>query len=232
MCADVWRTLYRPPTCGRRRFCCAQNKKTKGESYNVKLIVGLGNPGKEYEKTRHNVGFHVVDLVAEAEGWTWDGKLGKTPLASGQVNGERVALAKPQTFMNLSGPAVAELVRWYKLDLADLLVVSDDLDLPFARMRLRPRGASGGHHGLESVIQSLGSNDFPRLKVGIGRPAVNPMQTAGYVLQKPRGKEKEALEEAERQAAEAVRCFIREGVQVAMNQFNGIKPSEQASEKV
>lgn len=204
---------------------------TKGESLKVKLIVGLGNPGKEYDKTRHNVGFHVADLVAEAEGWAWDGKLGKTPLASGQVNGEKVVLAKPQTFMNLSGPAVAELVRWYKLDLADLLVVSDDLDLPFARMRLRPRGASGGHHGLESVIQSLGSNDFPRLKVGIGRPAVNPMQTAGYVLQAPRGKEKEVLEEAERQAADAVRCFIREGVQVAMNQFNAAKPSEKVSEK-
>lgn len=195
--------------------------KGKQVAKHVKLIVGLGNPGKEYEKTRHNVGFHVVDLVAEAEGWTWSGKLGKTPLADGLVDGEKVILAKPQTFMNLSGPAVAELVRWYKLDLADLMVVCDDLDLPFAKMRMRLRGSSGGHHGLESVIQALGTREFPRLKLGIGRPAVNPMQTAGYVLHLPRGKEKEQLEEAERLAAEAVRCFFREGVSAAMNKFNG-----------
>ena len=190
----------------------------------MKVIVGLGNPGREYDKTRHNAGFHIVDLVAQAEGWKWDEKHGKTPLATGQVEGERIILAKPQTFMNLSGSAVAELVHWYKVDLADLLVVCDDLDLPFAQMRLRARGTSGGHHGLESVIQALGTRDFARLKLGIGRPAVNPMQTAGYVLQMPRGKEKEVLETAERQAAEAVRCFIREGVLEAMNRFNGLKP--------
>ncbi len=194
----------------------------------MKLIVGLGNPGREYEKTRHNVGFHVVDLVAEAEGWTWSGKHGKTLLADGMVNGEKVVLAKPQNFMNASGPAVAELARWYKVDLADLLVICDDLDLPFAKMRLRPRGSSGGHHGLESVIQALGSTEFPRLKLGIGRPAVNPMQTAGYVLQRPRGKEQETLEAAERLAAEAVRCFLREGLLEAMNRFNGASVSEQA----
>jgi PTH1 family peptidyl-tRNA hydrolase len=194
----------------------------------VKLIVGLGNPGREYEKTRHNAGFHIVELVAEAEGWSWGGKHDKTLLADGVFNGEKVVLAKPQNFMNASGPPVAGLVRWYKLDLADLLVICDDLDLPFARMRLRPRGNSGGHHGLESIIQALGTTEFPRLKIGIGRPAVNPMQTTGYVLQPPRGKEKEVLEEAERQAAEAVRCFIREGVLVAMNRFNGISISAKA----
>ncbi len=188
--------------------------------------MGLGNPGREYEKTRHNVGFHIVDRVAEAEGSTWSGKQGKTLLAEGQVNGEKVILAKPQSFMNLSGKPVADLVHWYKVELADLLIVCDDLDLAFAKMRLRPRGKSGGHHGLESIIGALGSSDFPRLKLGIGRPAVNPMQTAGYVLQPPRGKEKETLEEAERLAAEAVRCFMREGVEAAMNQFNGVSVSE------
>ncbi len=204
-----------------------REKMKKGELQAVKMIVGLGNPGREYEKTRHNVGFHVVDLLAEAEDWKWDTKHGKTLLATGQVEGERVILAKPQTFMNLSGPAVADVVHWYKLDVPDLLVICDDLDLPFAHMRLRARGASGGHHGLESVIQSLGTRDFARLKVGIGRPAVNPMQTAGYVLQVPRGKEKETLEAAERQAADAARCFIREGVLEAMNTFNGVKPETQ-----
>ncbi len=193
----------------------------------MKLIVGLGNPGKAYEKTRHNVGFHVVDLVAEAEGWTWSGRHGKTLLAEGQVNGEKVVLAKPQSYMNESGKPVADLARWYKVDLADVLIICDDLDLPFAKMRLRPRGSSGGHHGLESVIGALGSTEFPRLKVGIGRPAVNPMQTAGYVLKPPRGKEKETLEEAERLAAEAVRCLLREGLQVAMNQYNGVRVSEE-----
>jgi len=195
----------------------------------VKVIVGLGNPGREYEKTRHNVGFHVVDRVAEAEGWTWSGKQGKTLLAEGQVNGEKIILAKPQSYMNLSGKPVADLAHWYKVDLADLLIVCDDLDLPFAKMRLRPRGKSGGHHGLESIIAALGSSEFPRLKLGIGRPAVNPMQTAGYVLQPPRGKEKETLEEAERLAAEAVRCVLREGVLAAMNQFNGITVTEEKS---
>lgn len=194
----------------------------------MKLIVGLGNPGRAYEKTRHNVGFRVVERVAEAEGWTWSGKHGKTLLAEGQVNGEKVALAKPQSYMNESGKPVADLVHWYKVDLSDLLIICDDLDLPFARMRLRPRGSSGGHHGLESVIAALGSTEFPRLKLGIGRPAVNPMQTAGYVLQPPRGKEKETLEEAERLAAEAVRCFLREGVQAAMGRFNGVSVSEKA----
>ncbi len=193
----------------------------------MKLIVGLGNPGKTYDKTRHNVGFHVVDLVARAEGWEWKGKQGGALLAEGIVNDEKVVLAKPQTFMNLSGSAVGELVRWYKLDLANVMVVCDDLDLPFARIRIRPNGSSGGHHGLESVIQALGTTNFPRLKVGVGRPAVNPMQTAGYILQQPRGKEKEILEEAERQAAEAVRCFLREGVQIAMNRFNGLNIAEQ-----
>lgn len=194
----------------------------------MKVIVGLGNPGREYEKTRHNVGFHVVERVAEAEDWTWSGKQGKTLLAEGQVNGEKAVLAKPQSYMNLSGKPVADLVHWYKVDLADLLIICDDLDLPFAKMRLRPRGKSGGHHGLESVIQALGSSEFARLKVGIGRPAVNPMQTAGYVLQPPRGKEKETLEEVERLAAEAVRCFMREGVLEAMNQFNGVSVSEKS----
>ncbi len=197
------------------------------ERKTVKLIVGLGNPGKNYDKTRHNVGFHVVDLVARAEGWEWRGKQGGALLADGTVNGEKVVLAKPQTFMNLSGSAVGELVRWYKLDPADVMVVCDDLDLPFARIRIRPNGSSGGHHGLESVIQALGTTNFPRLKVGVGRPAVNPMQTAGYILQQPRGKEKEILEEAERQAAEAVRCFLREGAQAAMNRFNGLNIAEQ-----
>ncbi|HEY7347422.1 MAG TPA: aminoacyl-tRNA hydrolase [Ktedonobacterales bacterium] len=194
----------------------------------MKLVVGLGNPGREYEKTRHNVGFHVADLVAEAEGWTWSGKRGKTLLAEGLINGEKVVLAKPQSYMNLSGKPVADLAHWYKVALDDLLIVCDDLDLPFARMRLRPRGKSGGHHGLESVIEALGSSEFPRLKLGIGRPAVNPMQTAGYVLKPPRGKEKETLEEAERLAAEAVRSFLREGVLVAMNRFNSVRVSEKA----
>ncbi len=195
----------------------------------MKVIVGLGNPGKAYERTRHNVGFRVVDLVAWAEGWPWSGRHGKTLLAEGQINGEKVTLAKPQSYMNESGKPVADLARWYKINLADLLIICDDLDLPFARMRLRPRGSSGGHHGLESVIAALGSTEFPRLKVGIGRPAVNPMQTMGYVLKPPRGKEKEMLEEAERLAAAAVRCWLRDGMQAAMNQFNAQTPLASSS---
>jgi aminoacyl-tRNA hydrolase len=117
----------------------------------VKLIVGLGNPGLRYARTRHNAGFDTVDIIAAREGWSWDARKARSLLASGFISDQKVTLAKPQTYMNDSGLAVGELVRFYKLDLADLLVISDDLDLPAGKIRLRPGGSAGGQHGLESI---------------------------------------------------------------------------------
>ena len=133
----------------------------------MKIIVGLGNPGMRYAQTRHNVGFDTMDVFASRQGWSWSGRRMRASLAEGMLGAEKVLLAKPQTYMNDSGLAVGELVRFYKLDLADLLVVCDDLDLPLGRVRLRARGAAGGQHGLESIIQHLGGNrQFARLRIG------------------------------------------------------------------
>jgi PTH1 family peptidyl-tRNA hydrolase len=186
----------------------------------MKLIVGLGNPGPHYAATRHNVGFRTVDRIAAAAGWAWSAHRDRAELASGLLEGMKIVLAKPQTYMNDSGIAVGALVRFYKIDLADLLVICDDLDLPVGRVRLRARGSSGGQHGMESIIARLGSSDFARLRIGIGRPATARRDTISYVLGVPHGDERELLDNAERLAAEAALTWAREGVQVAMNRYN------------
>jgi PTH1 family peptidyl-tRNA hydrolase len=187
----------------------------------VKMVVGLGNPGARYANTRHNVGFDTVDLFARREGWAWSGRRSHAVLAEGVLGGQKVLLVKPQTYMNDSGLAVGELVRFYKLDLADLLVVCDDLDLPLGRLRLRARGAAGGQHGLESIIRHLGGESgFPRLRIGIGRPRAGRDQNVNFLLSRPATDERIILEEAHERGAEAVRACITEGVAVAMNRFN------------
>lgn len=188
---------------------------------NVKLIVGLGNPGSRYVRTRHNVGFDAVEEIARRQGWAWDTRRSRSVLASGLLGPEKVLLAKPQTFMNDSGVAVADLVRFYKLDLADdLLVISDDLDLAFAKVRLRTRGAAGGQHGLESIIRHLSTTDFARVKVGIGRPPAGRDANVGWLLSPPHGDERLALDEAIARAADAAICWVTDGPQIAMNQYN------------
>jgi PTH1 family peptidyl-tRNA hydrolase len=187
----------------------------------VKLIVGLGNPGIRYARTRHNAGFDTVDLIAAANGWPWDAKRGKSILASGMLDTEKVLLAKPQTYMNDSGVAVADLMRFYKLAPADLLVICDDLDLPRARVRLRPNGSAGGQHGLESTILQLGRNDFARIKIGIGRPLHGRDENVDFLLSAPRGDERIELDTAYQRAAEAAVCWVTEGVAAAMNKYNG-----------
>lgn len=201
----------------------------------MKLIVGLGNPGARYARTRHNVGFDVVDLLASRNGWSWERHRAKALVASGSLRApvaatapdtapayreEKVLLAKPQTYMNDSGLAVSELVRFYKLDLADLLIVCDDLDLPLARVRVRPRGAAGGQHGLESTIRSLGTNGFARLKIGIGRPAHGRGENVDFLLSAPRGDERAQLDDAIATAADAALTWVAEGAEVAMNRYN------------
>jgi peptidyl-tRNA hydrolase, PTH1 family len=188
----------------------------------VKLIVGLGNPGVRYARTRHNAGFDAVDLLATRQGWTFDTTRSRSRIASGVVNGEKVLLAKPQTYMNDSGAAVSDLVRFYKLDPAnDLLVIADDLDLPLARIRLRVRGAAGGQHGLESTIRHLATRNFARVKIGIGRPEHGRDENVDFLLSAPRGDERIALDTAIDQAADAAMRWLTEGADVAMNAFNG-----------
>ncbi|MDK2784404.1 MAG: peptidyl-tRNA hydrolase, family [Bacillota bacterium] len=196
----------------------------------MKLVVGLGNPGREYEETRHNAGFLVVDYLAREEGLTFGSSDFRADLARGRVAGQEVLLAKPQTYMNLSGLAVGPLVRWYKLDpTADLLVVSDDLDLPLGRLRLRARGSHGGHRGLLSIINELGTTDFARLRLGIGRPGEH--ETAkDKVLGTFTEEEGRILDEVILAAVGAIRTWLAEGTEAAMNRYNGFKAPSAADE--
>jgi PTH1 family peptidyl-tRNA hydrolase len=191
----------------------------------MKLIAGLGNPGQRYVRTRHNAGFDAVDLIAARFGWTWDTRRSRALLANGTLDAEKILLAKPQTYMNESGLSVVALVRSFKLDPAtELLVICDDLDLPLARVRIRGRGAAGGQHGLESTIKHLGSTNFARIKIGIGRPTQGRDANVDFLLSKPTGDERIQLDAAIERAAEAALCWTREGVEVAMNRFNADVP--------
>jgi peptidyl-tRNA hydrolase, PTH1 family len=186
----------------------------------VQLIVGLGNPGLRYARTRHNAGFDTVDIIAARQGWAWSPQRGRTQVAGGTIGGEKIVLAKPQTYMNDSGVAVAELVRFYKLDPQDLLVICDDLDLPLGKVRVRPSGSAGGQHGMESIIRHLGSNAFARIRIGIGRPERGRDENIDFLLSVPKGDERIALDEAIQRAADAALSWLTEGVEPAMNRYN------------
>jgi PTH1 family peptidyl-tRNA hydrolase len=187
---------------------------------NMKLIVGLGNPGSQYERTRHNVGFRVVDSLAQKWGWKWSERRGRAILASGTNGTEKVVLAKPLTYMNLSGEAVAELVHWYKLSPADILIIYDELDLPIGKIRMRSKGSSGGHNGLKDIIARLHSNEFPRLRIGIEHPKNSRQAGKDYVLSAASGDEGILLLTGEERAGEAVEMFIAQGVETTMNTVN------------
>lgn len=189
------------------------------------LIAGLGNPGREYRGNRHNVGFMVVDQLCEALHIRLSRLQSKALIGSGLLGDSKIVLAKPQTFMNNSGQAVAALVRFYKIPLEQLLVVHDDLDLPFGVLRMRPGGGPGGQKGLGSVIQHLGTQEFPRLRIGVGRPP-GRMDPSGYVLQDFGQGEQETLKIVLQTASEAAQFFARNGLEQAMNQFNGAVSNE------
>lgn len=183
----------------------------------MKLVVGLGNPGKEYERTRHNVGFMVADELSRRMGEPgWKAKF-RGLLADGRLGDDRVQLLKPLTYMNVSGQAVSEAVRWFKLDADDVLIVADDLDRPFATLRMRQRGSAGGHNGLASIFQSLGTNDIVRLKIGIGRGRGG---AHAHVLGRFDRAEEQELPLLIAEAADAVESWISEGVLVTMNTIN------------
>lgn len=185
----------------------------------MKLIVGLGNPGREYAGTRHNVGFDVADELAERMGVTFR-RSWRFPaeLAEGALEGERVILVKPRTFMNRSGEAVAPLMSKKGVTPADVIVVVDDVDLPLGRLRLRKAGSAGGHNGLKSIIASIGSDQFPRVRIGIGRDTAR--DTADHVLGRFTPEEQPVMAEAIRRAADSISVAIRSGWDRAMNEFN------------
>lgn len=185
----------------------------------VRIIVGLGNPGARYAATRHNVGYQVVDRLAAAHGLSFSQRRFKALLAIGEVLGQRVVLAKPETYMNASGEAVGPLVRWYRCALEDLLIIYDDLDLPLGRLRLRAGGSAGGHRGVESIIAALGASAFPRLRLGIGRPPA-AMDPAAYVLLPFDPDEQPVVADMLERAQAAVECWLREGLAAAMNRYN------------
>jgi PTH1 family peptidyl-tRNA hydrolase len=193
----------------------------------MKLVIGLGNPGPQYERTRHNAGFRVVDKIAAKFGWKWAERRSRAVLASGTIGHEKVVLAKPLTFMNLSGEPVAELVRWYKVQPKDILVIYDELDLPVGKVRLRSQGSTAGHNGLESIIRYLHTDQFPRLRVGIGRPSKQRMDGADYVLGIPPGDERILLATGEDRAVEAVEIWIAQGIDATMNLVNADPEAQQ-----
>lgn len=187
-----------------------------------RLIVGLGNPGVEYAHTRHNAGFMLTDLLVRRWGVEWSaGKKFQSRMAKGEREGRWVVFCKPQTFMNLSGEAVQALVGFYRLPPARLIVAVDDADLPLGEIRLRPGGSSGGHHGLASIEQHLGSRDFARLRIGIGRKD-GKREITGHVLGRISPEEMTVMERILARAADQVECWLAQGLQKAMSQFNGV----------
>ena len=189
----------------------------------MKIVAGLGNPGAQYANTPHSVGFETLDALAAAAGVVWEAKRQfRCLMATVLVAGERVLLVKPQTFMNLSGESVAPVVRYHNATAADLLVVHDDIDLPLGRLRVRKGGSCGGHNGVRSVIERLGTQDFARLKLGVGK---DRSDVVGFVLGKFSPDARRIMDVAVAEAAKAVAVVIRDGPDRAMNAFNSFVAS-------
>ena len=193
----------------------------------MKLIVGLGNTGSKYEGTRHNVGFDVVDEYATRRGLTFGSCPADALMA--REHGPDVILAKPLTFMNLSGGAVGTLSRYYRVDHADILVVVDDANLPLGRLRARPEGSDGGHNGLRSVIEELGTQEFPRLRLGVGRGG-SGRELVGHVLSRFEDDERGKIEELVTRAADAAEVFVEEDILTVMNRFNASDAGDQETD--
>ena len=184
------------------------------------LVVGLGNPGARYESTRHNMGFLAVDRLAEREKLRFNKLRFKAWTAEWKIGEEKVLVMKPQTYMNLSGESVGAAARFYKIPAEHILVVSDDIDLPVGKLRLRSAGSAGGHNGLKNIIQHLGTDRFPRIKVGVGSPQQADYDMVDWVIGKPMGEDQRALMEALDRAGEAAKVLISDGIDRAMNRFN------------
>jgi PTH1 family peptidyl-tRNA hydrolase len=191
----------------------------------MKLIVGLGNPGKTYTRNRHNIGFQCLNYFARLHSIPFDHRQCGAKAGIGKVRGEKLLLAEPRTFVNLSGKSLACLMHKHNILLSDLLVIYDDLDLPLGKIRLRQSGSSGGHKGMNSIISALGSEGFSRIRVGISRPQVEGQSLSedaivSYVLSNFTLQEEAIIKPAIAKVAEAIDCFLTEGIKAAMNKFN------------
>ena len=184
------------------------------------LVVFLGNPGPRYEGTRHNAGFMAGDALAKAKGAAINKARFRALTATVDIGGEKLMLMKPQTYMNLSGEAVAQAVKFYKIAPDHVIVVSDEVSLPIGKLRVRAKGSAGGHNGLKSIIASLGTDQFPRIRIGVGAPPHPDYDMADWVLSAFRNQDAEDLAKAAARAAEAVECYIRSGPERAMNLYN------------
>lgn len=190
------------------------------------IIVGLGNPKKEYENTRHNAGFAVIDKIAEKNGVIMGEKKHKAIVGRGYINGQKVILAKPQTYMNLSGESVRQLLDFYKSDeKSELVVIYDDISLPPGQLRIRKKGSAGGHNGMKNIILHLGHDTFVRLRIGVGEKPAG-WDLVDYVLGHFGKDEAPLMEQAYEDAAEAVSMIVRDGADAAMNVFNGRKTQD------
>ena len=185
------------------------------------LIVGLGNPGEKYEDTRHNVGFQVIDELAERQGRPVQRLKFKALTGLLTIGGEKALVMKPVTYMNLSGEAVRPAADFYKLPPERILVISDDVALAAGRLRIRAKGSAGGHNGLKSIIQHLGTDQFPRIRVGVGEKPHPDYDLADWVLGRPQGEDKKAIDAAVKRAADAVECILTQGLERGMGKFNG-----------
>ncbi len=192
----------------------------------MNLIVGLGNPGRGYANNRHNVGFICLNHFARKQGIRFDKKQGQARIGVGEVAGSKVVVARPQTYMNLSGQSVSRLVKKFNINLDNLLVIHDDLDLPLGKIRIRQGGSSGGHKGVDSIITSLGNQDFVRLRIGIGRSTMLPgsaeseADIIAYVLSDFTPEEKQVIDRVIPEVSEAILCLLTEGLVAAMNKYN------------
>ena len=184
------------------------------------IIVGLGNPGDKYEKTRHNVGFNVIDLLAKEYSIDVSKIKHKALIGEGRVGTEKVILVKPMTYMNLSGESVADICNYYNIDLENLIVIYDDIDLDVGKIRIRKKGSGGTHNGMRSIVKCLGSGDFPRVRVGVSKP-MKGQDLADFVLSRFRKEEQADLEIGLEKAYKAVEAMIKENVDIAMNKYNG-----------
>ncbi|WP_270816128.1 aminoacyl-tRNA hydrolase [Hungatella effluvii] len=183
------------------------------------LIAGLGNPTREYEKTRHNVGFEAIDILADKAGTTVTEKKHKALYGKGYIGGQKVILAKPQTYMNLSGESIREIADFYKIEPENIIILCDDINLSEGQLRIRLKGSAGGHNGLKNIISHLGTQEFPRIRIGVGEKP-RGMDLADYVLGRFPKEQQAAMEEAYRDAAEAACMMIEDGADAAMNHYN------------
>ena len=183
------------------------------------LIAGLGNPTREYEKTRHNVGFEAIDILADKAGTTVTEKKHKALYGKGYIGGQKVILAKPQTYMNLSGESIREIADFYKIEPENIIILCDDINLSEGQLRIRLKGSAGGHNGLKNIISHLGTQEFPRIRIGVGEKP-RGMDLADYVLGRFPKEQQAVMEEAYRDAAEAACMMIEDGADAAMNHYN------------